>query len=79
MFVRHEVDRGAWAEMVPAASGPGIHCRVAPLSGGLTIVWFLSAEADRSDPFAMSVWPDAPSREAVERPAGDVEREEGVA
>jgi PAS domain-containing protein len=79
MFVRHEVDRAAWAEMVPAASGPGVHCRVAPLAGGLTIIWFLSSEADRSDPFATSVWPDVPSRAAVETRTLPDDRKEGVA
>ena len=79
LFVRHEVDRGAWAEMVPAATGPGVHCRVAPLAGGLTIVWFVSSEADRSDPFATSVWPDVPSRAAVERQTDDVDHKAGVA
>jgi PAS domain-containing protein len=79
MFVRHEVDRAAWAEMVQATSGPGVHCRVAPLSGGLTVVWFLSSEADRSDPFATSVWPEVPSRAAVERQGTDHDCAEGVA
>lgn len=79
MFVRHEVDRAAWAEMVPAAPGPGVHCRVAPIAGGLTIIWFLSSEADRSDPFATSVWPEIPSRAAVDRQALPADREEGVA
>jgi PAS domain-containing protein len=79
MFVRHEVDRAAWAEMVSAEDGEGVHCRVAPLAGGLTIVWFLSSEADRSDPFATSVWPDVPSRAAVEVQSVAADREEGVA
>jgi PAS domain-containing protein len=51
-FAAHEVDRAAWSETVIATGGHRALCRVAPLRGGHTIVWFLSVDAATADPMA---------------------------
>jgi PAS domain-containing protein len=79
-FAQHETDRAAWSESVIARSGGEALCRVAPLKGGHTIVWFLSSDAGHDDP--LSAWlPDrGPARTDLE-PAGPVAsgRGEGAA
>lgn len=68
-FAAHEVDRAAWAETVTAPDGTAVQCRVAPLSGGHTIVWFLSAGGALDDPMAGWLPRHAPTRADLDREA----------
>jgi PAS domain-containing protein len=56
-FVRHETDRAAWSDVVTEMTGTRVQCRVAPLRGGNTIVWFLPDEVSWSDMLSESIWP----------------------
>jgi PAS domain-containing protein len=58
-FTRHETDRAAWSDVVVEKTGAQVHCRVAPLRGGNTIVWFLPEEASWSDLLSDGVWSGA--------------------
>lgn len=50
-FAAHAVDRSAWSEVLDMNDGRRMTCRVGPLRGGHTIVWFVPVENDLSDPF----------------------------
>jgi PAS domain-containing protein len=71
-FAAHEVDRAPWVETVLSRDGVAIQCRVAPLRGGHTIVWFLTPEGPLADPLSGWVPPDATARsERVPEPVAD--------
>lgn len=55
-FTRHETARAAWSEAVTHRSGKRVHCRVAPLRGGHTIVWFLPEDSGWVDPLSGGAW-----------------------
>ncbi|MDG4650278.1 PAS-domain containing protein [Roseibacterium sp. SDUM158017] len=61
-FAAHATDRAAWAETVTRLGGQRVLCRVAPLKGGHTIVWFLSADAAFDDPTTGWLPVDGPTR-----------------
>lgn len=48
-FVAHEVERAAWQDTVTDRSERVLHCRIAPLKGGNTIIWFLPADTAWQD------------------------------
>jgi PAS domain-containing protein len=55
-FVRHETERAPWSEIVLERSGRRVHCRVAPLRGGHTVVWFLATDANWGDLLSGAAW-----------------------
>jgi PAS domain-containing protein len=61
-FAAHEVDRASWTETVLSRDGAAVQCRVAPLRGGHTIVWFLTPEGPLADPLSGWLPPDGPTR-----------------
>jgi PAS domain-containing protein len=79
-FVRHETDRAAWSDAVTERSGARMHCRVAPLRGGNTVVWFLPADTGWGELLADGAWPGESDSGLARNPAeAGVERGEGVA
>lgn len=65
-FAGHEKDRAAWSEMVRARDGTLVQCRVSPLRGGHTAVWFLSTDVALVDPLSGWMPPEGPTRRELE-------------
>jgi PAS domain-containing protein len=79
-FVRHETDRAAWSDAVTERSGARMHCRVAPLRGGNTVVWFLPADTGWGELLADGEWLGESETGILRtRAAPASERGEGVA
>jgi hypothetical protein len=77
-FIRHEADRAAWSDALVDQGGSMVHCRIAPLRGGHTIVWFIPGNAGLGAALLDEAWPgDDVHRDAA--PASEPERGEGVA
>jgi PAS domain-containing protein len=77
-FIRHEADRAAWSDALVDQGGSMVHCRIAPLRGGHTIVWFIPGNAGLGAALLDEAWPgDDDHRDAA--PASEPERGEGVA
>jgi PAS domain-containing protein len=77
-FVRHETDREAWSDALIGKAGSMMHCRIAPLRGGHSIVWFIPGDADLGDVLRDEAWPG----ERIETDATSAvepERGQGVA
>jgi PAS domain-containing protein len=70
-FAAHAVDRAAWSETLVRTDGARVLCRVAPLKGGHTVVWFVPEGAAAADPLAGWLASDGPTR--AEIAARDVE------
>jgi hypothetical protein len=77
-FVRHETDRAAWSDALIDKAGSMVHCRIAPLRGGHTIVWFIPGDADLGDVLRDEAWPGERIQTDA-TPAVEPERGQGVA
>ncbi len=79
-FVRHETDRAAWSDAVTERSGARMHCRVAPLRGGNTVVWFLPADTGWAGLLSDGAWlGESDSGVTRDTARAGAERGEGVA
>ncbi len=72
-FTHHEIERAAWSDTVIERQGTPVHCRIAPLKGGNTIVWFVPTNPGLGEFLSDSAWLNAFDTDAPNPPADHVQ------